>query len=243
MVQNRSASYVFIMSGEILVGGKQNRILREDILLPPHSAPIELPAYCVEQGRWVKKADVFKTDGNLASAKLRIRAQKTAGQNEIWNGIADTAKELNQKPTAGDFNDVYNQRDVSKRLGEYREEFCRVLPRQIVGVVVARNGQFVGADLFGRSSLFYKLRGKVLDSYAIDVLSCVRKIPAPPNQHAARQFLRRVLAASYHTQGTPGAGAIGRAVGNGIDAKGLIFSNRVTHVSLFPAMTIMPAPR
>ncbi|NOZ22720.1 MAG: hypothetical protein GXP25_16705 [Planctomycetes bacterium] len=242
-VQNRSGQYVFVMSGEILVGGKQNRILREDILLPPHCAPIELPAYCVEQGRWVKKAETFKTDGNLASSKIRLRAQKAAGQNEIWSGIAETAKELKQKSATGDFNTVYNQRDVAKKLGEYREEFCRILPRQIVGIVVARNGQFVAADLFGNASLFYKLRGKVLDSYAIDVLGCVRRIPAPPDRNAAEQFLRRVLSAGYHTQGTPGAGTIGRAVGNGIDAKGLIFSNRVTHVSLFPAATILPMLR
>ncbi|MEW6355871.1 MAG: DUF6569 family protein [Planctomycetota bacterium] len=243
LVQNRAAEYVFIMAGEILVGGKQNRILREDILLPPHSAPIELPAYCVEQGRWMKKAEVFKTDGNLASAKLRVRAQKAADQSEVWGGVAETARELKQESATGDFNYVYNQRDVANKLGEYREEFCRVLPRQIVGVVVARNGEFVGADLFGNSSLFYKHREKVLDSYAIDVLSCVRHIPVPPDRTAAEQFLRRVLAAPYHTEGTPGAGTIGRCVGNGIDAKGLIFSDRVVHVSLFPAVTIMPMPR
>ncbi len=41
-----------LLAGEILLGGKQNRVMTEDILLPPLSAPVDLQVYCVEQGRW-----------------------------------------------------------------------------------------------------------------------------------------------------------------------------------------------
>lgn len=239
IVENRSAQFVFILSGEILVGGKQNRILREDVLLPPHSGPIDLPAYCVEQGRWVKNADGFRSDGNLASTKIRVHAQKDAPQESVWGGIADTAKALRQESRTGDFNEVFKGGEVAGRLSAYREEFCKVMPRRIVGMVVARNGRFVGADLFGDTSLFFKLRSKVLDSYAMDVLMEDRRMPVVPGRDAAEQFLRMVLAAPYYTQATPGAGVIGRAVGNGIDAKGLVWSDRVVHVSMFPAVTIM----
>src|SRR5262249_40866724 len=52
VVDNRGKSHVLLMAGEILVGGKQNRVLREDILLPPLSGARPIGVYCVEQGRW-----------------------------------------------------------------------------------------------------------------------------------------------------------------------------------------------
>ena len=52
VVDNRGKSHVLLLAGEILVGGKQNRVLREDILLPPLSGARPIGVYCVEQGRW-----------------------------------------------------------------------------------------------------------------------------------------------------------------------------------------------
>lgn len=39
-----------LLAGEILLGGKQNRVLTEDILLPPGSGPRNVGVYCVEGG-------------------------------------------------------------------------------------------------------------------------------------------------------------------------------------------------
>jgi ARG/rhodanese/phosphatase superfamily protein len=52
VVENRGKIHVLLLAGEILVGGKQNRVLREDILLPPLSGARPIGVYCVEQGRW-----------------------------------------------------------------------------------------------------------------------------------------------------------------------------------------------
>src|SRR5262245_60881 len=52
VVDNRGKSHILLMAGEILVGGKQNRVLREDILLPPLSGARSIGVYCVEAGRW-----------------------------------------------------------------------------------------------------------------------------------------------------------------------------------------------
>src|SRR5262249_54771877 len=50
IVDNRGKTHVLLLAGEILVGGRQNRVLREDILLPPLSGPRPISVYCVEQG-------------------------------------------------------------------------------------------------------------------------------------------------------------------------------------------------
>jgi len=243
VVENRCEQHVFLMAGEILVGGKQNRILRQDVLLPPHSGPIELPVYCVERGRWVRASDRFKSDGNLASFKVRVGAQTAADQSTIWSTVAETAKALKQRPKTGDLNYVYKQQDVVRQRREYRSRFYRVLPSHVVGVIVARNGRFVGVDLFGEASLFNRLRGKVLDSYVMDVLNRVGHATLVPDRDAARRFLHRVFAARYREEGTPGLGVIGRAVGNGIDAKALVWNRRLVHASIFPSPQPKPLKR
>jgi hypothetical protein len=71
VVENRSKGHVLLLAGEILVGGKQNRIVREDVLLPPLSGPRAIGVYCVEQGRWDAGRQGFDAPGTFAAPKLR----------------------------------------------------------------------------------------------------------------------------------------------------------------------------
>src|SRR4030042_517910 len=51
-IKNTGSSMVFILTGEMISGAKQDRMLKEDVLLPSKSGWIEVPVYCVEHGRW-----------------------------------------------------------------------------------------------------------------------------------------------------------------------------------------------
>src|SRR4030095_11882241 len=55
-VENRGKVHVLLLAGEILLGGKQNRVLREDILLPPLSGARSIGVYCLEQGAGTRGA-------------------------------------------------------------------------------------------------------------------------------------------------------------------------------------------
>lgn len=43
---------VFVQSGDIVQGGKQDRTIGVDLVLAPGSGRVPLPSFCVEQGRW-----------------------------------------------------------------------------------------------------------------------------------------------------------------------------------------------
>jgi hypothetical protein len=73
IVDNRGKSHVLLMAGEILIGGKQNRVLREDILLPPWSGPRAIGVFCVEQGRWNEGGKDFESKGSFAQPALRSK--------------------------------------------------------------------------------------------------------------------------------------------------------------------------
>ena len=51
-VENTGNEDVFIQAGDIVKGGKQDRVLTLSFVLPPKSGEVGLAAFCVEQGRW-----------------------------------------------------------------------------------------------------------------------------------------------------------------------------------------------
>jgi hypothetical protein len=51
-IENSGSEPVFIQTGDIVKGGKQDRVLTVSLLLPPHSGRLPIASYCVEQGRW-----------------------------------------------------------------------------------------------------------------------------------------------------------------------------------------------
>jgi hypothetical protein len=55
-LENLSKEFdVFIQSGDIVKGGKQDRVLAVSIILPARSGRISISAFCVESGRWTKR--------------------------------------------------------------------------------------------------------------------------------------------------------------------------------------------
>ena len=54
-ITNKSDKHIFIHSGDIVKGGKQDRTLAYDLIGPPHVKDMPLASFCVEQGRWRKR--------------------------------------------------------------------------------------------------------------------------------------------------------------------------------------------
>jgi|HubBroStandDraft_6_1064221.scaffolds.fasta_scaffold133668_1 hypothetical protein len=75
-VENLGDEEIFIQSGDIVKGGRQDRTLTVSLILPPHSGQIPISAFCVEQGRWSpRNAEDGKTF-SVADAAMPSRAAK-----------------------------------------------------------------------------------------------------------------------------------------------------------------------
>ena len=51
-IENTGGEAVFIQAGDIVKGGKQDRVLTVSLLLPANSGRVPIASFCVEQGRW-----------------------------------------------------------------------------------------------------------------------------------------------------------------------------------------------
>jgi hypothetical protein len=51
-VINRSGKPLYLMPGEIIMGGKQDRTIGNEMIVESGEKPVEVEVYCVEHGRW-----------------------------------------------------------------------------------------------------------------------------------------------------------------------------------------------
>jgi hypothetical protein len=225
LASNRSDHYVFLMAGEILVGGKQNRILRSDVLLPPGCRDVVLSAYCVEKGRWQETGGAgFSSSGSLSASSVRMRAAEGGSQEEIWGEVDQVLRLQGVESKTSDHALVYQSSAYREQADEYKSRCRPVLREDPVGLVIVRGGHIAGAEIFVDSDLLEAHWDKIVDSYLSDWPG-IREIesghwPPPPGRERIRRFLDRVESARFTRQSSPGAGVDyrihGRVFGNSL---------------------------
>jgi hypothetical protein len=52
MIVNRSDRPLYLMPGEIIIGGSQDRVIAHELVIAPGAEPTPIDVFCVEHGRW-----------------------------------------------------------------------------------------------------------------------------------------------------------------------------------------------
>jgi len=233
--------WVFALAGEVISGGKQNRMVREDVLIAPDTR-VTVPTYCVEQRRWVG-GDKFASGRYLSNYALRQKAMAAAPQAEVWEQVDAEQRRFRIESATRDYEAVAGSPAVSRELGAYRGAFERLWRPRIVGFVVAQGDRIAGADAFCNPRLFHSLRDKLLDSYAFDCVGRFDRIRPPAfRQEDARDFMARIYSARFRRQATPGAGDALAFSGTGVEGSALLNRNAVVHLHATPGYRILPPP-
>jgi hypothetical protein len=94
MLVNNSSRPLLLLAGEIVSGGKQDRVIAKDRIVPAESDPIDLGVFCVEPGRWVGTSSKFYSKGGMASAMaapgVRSKAMSEKDQQKVWSEVGKT---------------------------------------------------------------------------------------------------------------------------------------------------------
>ena len=234
VLQNRGTAMVFILEGEEIVGGRQNRIVGQSALIEPDST-VALPVNCVEQGRWNPTSARFSS-GETAYYNLRKDRQRTArkdargrlvaDQSQIWEHIATRQQTLGVRSASSAMSDIYRAR--TNDLDTYERVFR--YPSDALGMVVALNGRLAGAEIFARRSLAGALWSKLIRSYALDASN----EPSPPVvRDRAIHLLKRVYGTSVESFPPIARGQNLRFTGNGVVGSALLDGETVVHANIF----------
>src|SRR5262249_36444160 len=215
---NRTGRTLVLLAGELLIGGKQDRIVDQDQLVPPDERPIALGVFCVEHGRWHGTTTSFGqnqspsgpqvpgarnlfgagagggTPGQqMATPAVREKAEARKDQNEVWSKVAETTKSLNATSGTGALTRAYDDGRLAKKCQAYESQIRYGVPaKNVVGVVVAVNGHVIAADIFASPSLFLRYWPKLLRSYALEALSAGNPSTGQVDRLGAEAFLNRI---------------------------------------------------
>ena len=89
---NNSKRPLLLLAGEIVTGGKQDRVIGKDRIVPGESDPIDLGVFCVEPGRWVARSDKFGTTIGLAQPSVRAKAMVDKDQQKVWDQLSGSTR-------------------------------------------------------------------------------------------------------------------------------------------------------
>jgi hypothetical protein len=99
---NHSKRPLLLLAGEIVTGGKQDRIIAKDRIVPVGAEPIDLSVFCIEHGRWTESSTKFGASANVGGAKdakaesfmvqptVRQQAMVAKDQQQVWNSVNET---------------------------------------------------------------------------------------------------------------------------------------------------------
>lgn len=86
---NNSKHPLILLAGEIVTGGKQDRIIAKDRIIPAGGDPVDLGVFCVEPGRWTGTTTKFQAMSipQMAQPSVRYDAMAEKSQQKVWDEV------------------------------------------------------------------------------------------------------------------------------------------------------------
>jgi len=184
---------VYIAGGEIVAGGRQDRMIVRDTILQPMEKDQYVPVMCVEEERWSEKEKKFGY-GSFANKQLRKVLDSTGNQVSIW-------REVDRQLLAGAFKNktlAYLSRYEDKKYlaveNDYFQYFMGKFAKtdsNVVGFVALTGDKIIGTDIFNGTDLFYPQLDPLLHGYIDDVVTA--GLPVTLKDPPVKRYMDRLL--------------------------------------------------
>jgi hypothetical protein len=192
-INNNSDTPILINSGEIIAGGRQDRMVSKDTILVPNHKDQYISVMCVEEERWTDKQKKFEYS-NYANNHLRKVLDETKNQVLIWHEIG------NQLEGGGIKNNTlaYLSRNLDKKIMGPGDEYFNFFDEKIkhsdttiVGFVCVSGDKIIGSDIFASTNLFYWQMEPLLRGYIDDALFYGAPVTLP--NEAVQTYMDKIL--------------------------------------------------
>jgi ARG/rhodanese/phosphatase superfamily protein len=225
---NNAKRPLLLLAGEIVTGGKQDRVIGKDRLVPAESDPIDLSVFCVEPGRWVGTSSKFGAGYRggvvpMAAPGVRSKAMADKDQTKVWAEVRKAQNEVvagmaPSAPTAAvelqstsSYARVMDNEAVRKQVdsiavpieNSYRGLMKQLRDQNALGVVVAVNGEIIWADIFASTDLLQKYWPKLVRSYASEAM-VTRAKSKDVDERSAQAFLDHLAGKREVVESEPG---------------------------------------
>jgi hypothetical protein len=98
---NNSKHPLILLAGEVVTGGKQDRVVGKDRIVPAESDPVDLSVFCVEHGRWTETSAKFDTHASvMLQPSVRMKAMAEKDQQKVWDEVGKSRTAMASKAAA-----------------------------------------------------------------------------------------------------------------------------------------------
>jgi hypothetical protein len=226
-IVNNSKRPLVLLAGEIVTGGKQDRVVGKDRIIPAGS-DADLNVFCVEPGRWAEMRGAdgnlqmnFEVAGGLVQPSVRSKVMAKKDQQKVWDEVNLANREMSAMTASGgtmggpvasssygrNANSPAMQQEVAKVVQPIERSYQNLMgelrDRKAVGAVVAVNGDIIWADIFASPALLEKYWPKLVRSYAAEAFTH-RGSAGKADLQAARTFLEHLEGNHEQTDTEPG---------------------------------------
>lgn len=192
-INNSSDKSVYIGSGEIILGGRQDRMVSKDTIVAPSGGDQYIPVMCVEEGRWSDKQKKFLYN-NYANPTLRKVLDQSKNQVLIWKEILSQLNYAGTKtPTLAYAANRADKKFTAEQEAYYQyfAEKFRNADSTITGIVCMSGDKVIGCDVFAANNLFYGELLPLLHGYIEEAITFGR--PPLIQDKQVKEYLDNIL--------------------------------------------------
>ena len=185
-VSNNSRNYnIFIIAGDIVKGGKQDRAIQYNYIVPPKTDKLSIACFCVESGRWQRRGgeDVssFRSSNDIVASKdLKMSVKKEKSQEKVWGKVSEMQDKLGSNlggsvkgRSESSLQLTLEHEKIKKAEGEYEKQLKNIPDGKadIVGYAFVINGKINSAEVFAAKVLFQKLWPKLIKASIVEAIA------------------------------------------------------------------------
>ncbi len=214
---NRSERRVLMLEGDIVQGGRQNRVINTTLVVPSH-ATVAVPTSCVERGRWAGEEKSFSVSGFMVSPLVKSSLKRsvsetvrmtqgrahTSDQSAVWDHTRTSLVDSRAMNRTEDHLEAY--RAKGEGLVKEVETLCGELGKagRLAGVAIVRSDKRAAIEAFASTDIARRVLPRIVRAHLL------LPAAAPPPDDAPSVLLDEVKAAA--TTIAPGAGGVGEEV-------------------------------
>ncbi|KAJ6252492.1 hypothetical protein M0813_14170 [Anaeramoeba flamelloides] len=218
-IENLSDHYsIYIQSGDIIKGGKQDRTILNDHYITPKSGKVKIKCFCVESGRYAKRGKeskkYFTSSQDLVNNnEIMISLRIDQDQHAVWEGVNKVQSELNNvfksnlKAEESETSLLLTLENT--KLNDLTEEYIssyqekndnteetintvKLDDQNIIGIIFVVDNKVISADIYGSPLVFKKMYRKVLKS-AIKQAITLQKQDVDQAEELTLQSIKQIL--------------------------------------------------
>ncbi len=171
---NSSSETIILLAGEIVKGGKQDRIIGSDVIILPGEKK-NISAFCVERGRWSEKSTGSNFNGYSQGVSQNVRkaAIVKKNQGEVWSNVSQINSKNKVKSSTGAYTALESSSEYSNKMQQYLKSFESAWNNDptVVGMIAVSGNKVIGCDIFATNDMFANAYKNLLHSYITEAMS------------------------------------------------------------------------